>query len=715
MKCFGSQSVLACGFILLLSTVQAALGVGLLPVTNRPHNDRCDKADPVGDVTNLAFDTARATFDGPGHCMVSPNLWYCYTASCTGSVTISLAGSSFDTKLAVYDGCGCYPDSGDLIEYNDDSHDQQSQVTFGVTVGHVYLIEVGGYNATSKGPGVMSISCDRHTPPGPWPPGPWPPSPWPPSPSVSKDDCSDAQSVGDVTERSFDTRGATFDGPGVCMTSPNIWYCYTASCTGYVTVTLRGSRFDTMLAVYDGCGCYLTENDLIECNDDSDYDTTSVLTFAAIAGRQYLIEIGGYDSETGQGVLSISCGGQPGPSPHPKAPNDDCYSPRSVGDVTNLDFDTREATFDGRGLCMTGPNLWYCYTASCTGDITVSLSGSDYDTMLAVYDGCNYYLASNDLIDCDDDSGSGSASEITFSAIAGRQYLIEVGGYDSDTGQGVLSIGCHGVVTPGKSDLGDAPDSTNNFGNSMTAYPKGVFTGPRAHYPTVFNDGSGYGPYGPVHLNSLAVAYLGQNITRETEADTGIDQDGVNNIRPGANRPDEDGGDDGVVFPLNLPNCGWATIDYHVTVASPGTDLWVNVWLDFNRDGDWDDTLTCPRGPATEWAVQNQFLFDLPAGLRRITAPAFLSSHPKNGPAEIWMRITLSEQPWEGGSNPGQLGNGGSGPRAKYDIGETEDYYFSPATTAATGCELCEDFNGDGVIDIDDLAAFTTEWLATCP
>ncbi|MHC4435187.1 MAG: GEVED domain-containing protein, partial [Planctomycetota bacterium] len=367
------------------------------------------------------------------------------------------------------------------------------------------------------------------------------------------------------------------------------------------------------------------------------------------------------------------------------------------------------------GLCMTGPNLWYCYTASCTGNITVSLSGSDYDTMLAIYDGCDCYLASHDLIDCDDDSGSGYASEITFAAIAGRQYLIEVGGYGSETGQGLLSIGCYGVVTPGKSDLGDAPDSTNNFGNSMTAYPKGVFTGPRAHYPTVFNDGSGVGPYGPAHLNSLAVAYLGHNITRETEADTGLDQDGVNNIRPGANWPDEDGGDDGVVFPLNLPNCGWATIDYDVTVVNPGTDLWVNVWLDFNRDGDWDDTSTCARGPATEWAVQNQFLFGLPAGLNRITTPALLSWHPKDGPTEIWMRITLSERPWKGGSRPGQLGNGGSGPYAKYAIGETEDYYFSPVTTAATGCELCEDFNGDGVIDIDDLAAFTAEWLATCP
>ena len=299
--------------------------------------------------------------------------------------------------------------------------------------------------------------------------------------------------------------------------------------------------------------------------------------------------------------------------------------------------------------------------------------------------------------------------------IAGNQYLIEIGGYGSATGQGVLNVSCEGTASPDKPDLGDAPDSTNNFGNSMTAYPMGVFTGPRGHFPTVFDDGSGVGPYGPVHLNSLAVAYLGRNITRETEADTGFDQDGVNNIRPGVNWPDEDAGDDGVVFPLNLPNCGWAAIDYNVTVVNPGTDLWVNVWLDFNRDGDWDDTADCPGGQAREWAVQNQFLFGLPAGLNHLTTPAFLSSRPANAPEHIWMRITLSEQPWTGGSNPGAQGNAGSGPLEKYQIGETEDYYFIPETAGQTECPLCEDVNGDGTININDLAAYVSLWLAHCP
>ncbi len=225
------------------------------------------------------------------------------------------------------------------------------------------------------------------------------------------------------------------------------------------------------------------------------------------------------------------------------------------------------------------------------------------------------------------------------------------------------------------------------------------------------------GPYGPIHLNPLAVAHLGKTITHETEADIGQDQDGINNIKPQSNSPDNDKGDDGVIFPLNMPQCRWTTLDYIVNVINPGTNLWVNVWCDWNRDGDWDDdsntdqALICTKGFVSEWAVQNQYLFNLPAGLNQLTTPAFLSWHPDEGAKQIWMRVTLSEQPWTGGSDPGSRGNGGSGPQEGYDIGETEDYYFMPDTSRT----ICEDINGDGVINLEDLAAITTDWLENCP
>jgi hypothetical protein len=405
--------------------------------------------------------------------------------------------------------------------------------------------------------------------------------------------------------------------------------------------------------------------------------------------------------------MTVICGEQPG-----LPLNNDCNNAEPVGNVTDLMFDTSSATFDGQGHCVTSPNIWYCHTATCTGNVAVSLLGSGYDTMLAVYDGNDCSPTLSDMINCNDDFGGSWQSQITFAATIGNKYLIEIGGYSSETGQGLLNISCEGAA-PQEPELGDAPDSTNNFSTIMHAYPsQGLLPVlVKANYPTVFNDGSGVGPYGPIHMNPLAVAHLGKIVTHEAEADIGPDQDGVNNIDPSTDTPNKDKADDGVIFPLNMPNCRWTTFDYSVNVINPGTDLWVNVWCDWNRDGDWDDTSICPRGPAPEWAVQNQYLFNLPVGLNQITTPAFLSWHPSQGPEEIWMRITLSEQPWKGGSDPGVIGNGGSGPQAGYEIGETEDYYFAPETTYP----ICEDINGDGIIDIQDLILFVTEWFDSCP
>jgi hypothetical protein len=278
------------------------------------------------------------------------------------------------------------------------------------------------------------------------------------------------------------------------------------------------------------------------------------------------------------------------------------------------------------------------------------------------------------------------------------------------TGQGILNIECEGTVEREKPDFGDAPDRTNNHGSGMRAYAQ-PWVG--ARYPTVFDDGSGTGPFGPYHLNNPLIAHLGPGITAETEADIGTDEDGVNNIDPSSNSPDLDEGDHGVTMPLALPDCGWTTFDYVVTVIEPGTDLWVNAWLDFNRDGDWDDTVECSAGPAQEWAVQNQYLFDLPAGETTITSLAFISAHPEGTHEQIWMRITLSEQPWRGGSNPGVRGNAGSGPPSKYEFGETEDYFFIPDITGGE-CSMCEDANEDGVVDIQDLIIYITQWLTNC-
>jgi hypothetical protein len=144
-------------------------------------------------------------------------------------------------------------------------------------------------------------------------------------------------------------------------------------------------------------------------------------------------------------TMSIGVGG-PGPlQPLPDGFNDDCANAIHIGNVTNLPFDTTNATFDGPGHYNTGDNVWYRYTAPRTCDVTIDLCDSSYDTKLVVYDGWDCYPAYWDIIArANDNCGQyGLRSKVTFAAIAGHRYLIEIGGdTGSDWGPGLMTIGC---------------------------------------------------------------------------------------------------------------------------------------------------------------------------------------------------------------------------------------------------------------------------------
>jgi len=74
-----------------------------------------------------------------------------------------------------------------------------------------------------------------------------------------------------------------------------------------------------------------------------------------------------------------------------------------------------------------------------------SLCGSDYDTALAVYDGCGCPTAPP--LACNDD-GCGAAagnvqSRVEFPAMTGQSYLVRVGGFQGDQGDGRLTLACN--------------------------------------------------------------------------------------------------------------------------------------------------------------------------------------------------------------------------------------------------------------------------------
>ena len=219
------------------------------------------------------------------------------------------------------------------------------------------------------------------------------------------------------------------------------------------------------------------------------------------------------------------------------------------------------------------------------------------------------------------------------------------------------------------SDLGDAPASDNSSGAGMTTYGGAV----TANFPTVF----GAVIPGPLHAQPKIDAWLGIDVTSELDADLFPDMDGLTNIDPPANLADQDLADDGVrLKTIKLPRCQKTRFQYDLSVVGGTTTRYLNVWFDFNHDGDWNDTLKCkPAGggpvlSVPEWAVTNSMLSLGNGYYPGLYTPYFISYRGSTLPQILksrWMRITVSDQ-------PGPAAGDGSGPAGGYKYGETEDY-----------------------------------------
>jgi uncharacterized repeat protein (TIGR01451 family) len=157
------------------------------------------------------------------------------------------------------------------------------------------------------------------------------------------------------------------------------------------------------------------------------------------------------------------------------------------------------------------------------------------------------------------------------------------------------------------SDLGGAPDSTlNHHGITNTAYLAVAGLFPTVWEALFYPPGE---PSGPLHFDATK-AWLGDNVSYEAQADIGLDADGPNNILDsGLDNADNDQLDDGWLNP-NAPliDCEEATLKVRVFKNHAAMRrMWLNVWFDGNRDGDWEDWKFCNNDQrmAFEWIVQN--------------------------------------------------------------------------------------------------------------
>jgi len=143
----------------------------------------------------------------------------------------------------------------------------------------------------------------------------------------------------------------------------------------------------------------------------------------------------------------------------PAPPNDDCNDAIAVTEEAPYSGSTVGATGDGQSSCgyHDTADVWHSYTPNNPGLVTISLSGSTFDTTLAVFDLCE-----GTELACNDDTCDGLQSEITMNMADANTYLIRIAGYEGDAGDYTLTVTNSGCVLPPEPNNPSPANDVNN-------------------------------------------------------------------------------------------------------------------------------------------------------------------------------------------------------------------------------------------------------------
>ena len=270
------------------------VGAFTLEVTCVP--DPCLEADLIACGETASGTTTGGSTAGPtGFCGTTAGptgVFYQYIGT-DEFVTASLCGSSYDTKINIYEG-SC--DDLTCLTGNDDSCGSRSESTFFAAAGTSYYIWISGFGS-STGSYELTMTC---------------------TPPEENDLCEDAIALGcDVTVSGSTTLSTRRDAPeqdcdgefGDELGS-GVWYTVQGTGGEIVASTCSDADFDTKIAIFTGeCGdltCYAGDDDTSGCSG-----FTSEVTFATEAGETYYIYVTGFGSaataDTGNFNLTIDC------------------------------------------------------------------------------------------------------------------------------------------------------------------------------------------------------------------------------------------------------------------------------------------------------------------------------------------------------------------------------------------------------------------------
>ena len=407
------------GFLLLVSTVSAS------SLFAAPANDDFANAEMISGTAVMVTTTnndASAESGEPRHGGSEPgaSIWWVWTSPVNGDVEIHTTGSAIDTVLGVY--TGSTVDVLVELEANDDDPggmNGSSRVNLLATSGVTYYIAVDGFGGAM---GNITLNLDG------------PPVPPPNDDFANRILLTGMTVITSGTNINASTQG---DEPSNHAGSPataSVWWEWTAPDTSEYEISLQGSSFDTVLAVYTGS--VLSSLGAIRMNDDFDTNTYSKVFLATEAGEKYQIVVDGKGTPpTGRIALNIK--------PTLNRPANDDFANREeiltipAAIVASNENASAEIDEPDHAASAANVSLWWTWQSTTNSAVEIDTIGSDFDTLLAVYTGSSV----TDLTEVVSNDDGGGASRVMFSALLGTTYHIAVDGFQGATGEVHLNLG----------------------------------------------------------------------------------------------------------------------------------------------------------------------------------------------------------------------------------------------------------------------------------
>ena len=433
-------------FLLLLSSANAA-----------PLNDPFASPEPVDEGSWFGTNVNATSEPGePQHAgvPVGASVWFQWTAAMDGFLTVDTLTSTFDTVLAMYTGTAL--DALTLVAANDDAVGRQSRLSgIAVTAGTVYQIVVDGYFG-SEGDIALTLSFFDGT------------DVTPPSISIAEPtegalfvenalvavsySCADeflgsgvASCLGDVATGNLlatNVQGSntfTVTATDVAGNVANASVNYTISGTDVTPPVVNiASPIDgavltqeaTILAAYV-CSDEALGTGLASCVGDA--PAGSPINTNTLGAKAF--SVSGTDN-AGNVTTEVANYTVIEALPNDQFSNAQLLPESGTLSSTNVGA-TLETSEPAHGFNVGGASVWFAWTPSFSGYVTVDTFGSDFDTTLGLYSGVS--VSALTTIAQNNNSGGFQSRIAAVPVTAGTDYFIAVDGWEGATGAIMLT------------------------------------------------------------------------------------------------------------------------------------------------------------------------------------------------------------------------------------------------------------------------------------